>query len=237
MITHSAGNDAHSGSAQEQVLCELVAVGRKIVARDLVVGPGGNLSAAVDGFMFISPSGAALDELGASDYVRMRIETGETVGPGRPSSEWEMHLACYRARPEVTAVVHTHPPFIIGVISAGVPIEPLFPDFAVLLPTLKVLDYIIPTTPQLANAVGAAAHSTDGILLRNHGVVTLGKTLREAYYRSELLETSARILVAARTVGHPRVLTEGEAQAIRDLESEKYRIRYMQDLAKGTDIR
>jgi L-fuculose-phosphate aldolase len=184
--------------------------------------------------MFISPSGAALDELDVSDFVRLRIETGETVGTGRPSSEWAMHLACYRARPEVTAVVHTHPPLTIGVISAGVPIEPLFPDFAVLLPTTKVLDYIIPTTQELATAVEDAARSTDAILLRNHGVVTLGKTLREAYYRSELLETSARILVAARTVGHPRVLTEDETRAIQDLESEKYRVRYMQDATVDT---
>jgi L-fuculose-phosphate aldolase len=236
MVAQSTG-DARDRAVQEQLLADLVAVGRKIVARDLVVGPGGNLSAAIDGCMFISPSGAALDELRGADFVPVKIATGEALGPGRPSSEWEMHLACYRARPDITAVVHTHPPIAIGVISTGVAIEPLFPDFAVLLPTTRVVDYIIPTTPQLARAVGAAAPETDAILLRNHGVVTLGKTLREAYYRSELLETSARILVAARTVGHPRVLTEDETRAIRDLESEKYRVRYMQEFAKGGDGR
>lgn len=230
MTSLTAKGDATDASAEERIARELVDVGRKIVSRDLVAGPGGNLSAVADGVMLISPSGVALDELRPEDFVRVRVDTGEIAGIGHPSSEWAMHLACYAARPEIRAVVHTHPPFTIGVISAGVPIEPLFPDFAVLLPTVHVLDYMLPTTMELANAVAAAAQSADAVLLRNHGVVAVGKTLREAYYRAELIEASARILVAARTIGSPRVLTPEEISQIRNLESEKYRMQLIQDM-------
>jgi L-fuculose-phosphate aldolase len=211
----------------ERLASELIAVARKAVARDLVAGPGGNLSAVGGGVMLISPSGAALDELTADSLVRIGLDSGRVEGPGRPSSEWAMHLACYRVRPDIAAVVHTHPPVTIGVISAGARIEAMFPDSAVLLPEVRVLDYMLPTTEALAQAVAAAARSADVVLLRNHGVVTLGRTLREAFYRSELVEASARILVAARTVGTPRVLTQSEIAEIRALESEQYRIRHI----------
>lgn len=211
----------------ERLAAELIAVAKKLVARDLVTGPGGNLSAIAGGLMLISPSGAALDELTPGTLVRMRLDSGRVDGRGRPSSEWAMHLACYRARPDVTAVVHTHPPVTIGVISTGSRIEAMFPDFAVLLPEVRVLEYMLPTTDALAQAVAAEIRTAAAVLLRNHGVVTVGRTLREAFYRSELVEASARILVAARTVGTPRILTPAEIAEIRGLESEQYRIRHV----------
>lgn len=208
---------------------ELTRYGRRIVERGLAVGPGGNLSARVGERIVISPSGFPLDEIGAADWVEVDLGSGRPIRPGpRPSSEIEMHLAVYRRRPEVRAVVHTHPPTAIGVTAAGIDAIPfMFPDQVALVGAVACLDYVVPCSPELAAAVGDAFADpvATGLLLRNHGLVTVGETLREAYYRTEVVEDAARVFWIAATLsaGRPRSLTEEDARRVADLEAERYR--------------
>jgi L-fuculose-phosphate aldolase len=208
----------------EQTRKELVYYGKKIVAKGLVVGPGGNISVRRGKVVYISASGYAFDEATEDVYVGVDIESGELVdGTKKPSSEVLMHLACYRKRPDIQAVVHTHPPLAIGVASSGQKLEPMFPDFVAFLEKVHTLDYIIPTTKELADAVEAVIGDYNGVLLCNHGALTVGNNLKEAYLRTEIIEESARILIAAKTIGKPRILSGSEVTAIKDLNSEKYR--------------
>ena len=213
------------------LLHDLSRYSTRIVQRGLVVGPGGNTSVRDGELMWISPSGYALDDIDAEEWVPVAIASGEPLRPTpRPSSESAMHLAIYRERPDVNAVVHTHPPITIGVISAGDGEIPfMFPDHVALVDTLPCIDYVVPCTPELAAAVIAALRdpSYAGLLMRNHGLITLGSTLKEAYYRSEMVEDAARIYWVARAIGTPRLLTEAEADEIRNLEAERYRQRLL----------
>lgn len=208
----------------------LVEVSRKIAARGLVVGPGGNISARVDDSVVISASGSSFEDASESDFVTVALDSGRKLdGDGNPSSEWLMHLLCYRHRADVNAVVHTHPPLSIAVASSGTTLEPMFPDFAAFIESLAYLDYIIPTTARLAEAVGEKVKAHDALLLSNHGVVTVGSSLKEALLRTELIEESACILIAARTLGTPRLLTQSEVEEIRNLNAEKYRQRLIKE--------
>ena len=148
-----------------------------------------------------------------------------------------MHLAVYRARPDVAAIVHTHPPVTIGVISAGhAEIPFMFPDQVALVGKAPLLDYVTPCTQELADAAAAAMREPDitALLLQNHGLITIGHNLKEAYYRSELIEDAARIYWIAATVGTPRILTAGEADVIRNLDAERYRQRLLRDAAAAS---
>jgi L-fuculose-phosphate aldolase len=214
-------------SIPESAAVELIRYSNRIVDRGLAAGPGGNLSVRDGGRIWISPSGYPLDLIGKDDWVPMDIATGriERSGP-RPSSEFEMHLEIYRARPDVNAVVHTHPPITIGVISAGIrEIPPMFPDFVAIGGTIGAIDYVVPCSPELAAAVrheiGDPAMSA--LLMRNHGLLTVGASVREAYYRTEVIEEAARIYWVARSVGTPQILTPADSAAILDLEAERYR--------------
>jgi L-fuculose-phosphate aldolase len=95
----------------EQILMakgELIAIGRQIAAKGLVIGPGGNISMRAGETMVISASGSSFESSRADDFVCVDIESGMAEeGAKRPSSEVLMHLECYRRRPDISAVVHT----------------------------------------------------------------------------------------------------------------------------------
>ncbi len=211
----------------ESAASELRRYTTRIVDRGLAAGPGGNVSLRDGSRIWISPSGYPLDLVEGDDWVPMEIATGrvERSGP-RPSSEFEMHLEIYRARPDVNAVVHTHPPITIGVISAGIhEIPPMFPDFVAIAGTIGAIDYVVPCSPELAAAVRNEIRdpAMNALLMRNHGLLTVGASVREAYYRTEVIEEAARIFWVARSVGTPQVLTPTDTAAILDLEAERYR--------------
>jgi L-fuculose-phosphate aldolase len=136
-----------------------------------------------------------------------------------------MHLYIYRQHPNIHAVVHTHPPVTIAVISSGYDEIPfMFPDHVALVGKIPSIEYVIPCSEELASAVISALKPSDnGLLLKNHGLITVGSTLKQAYYRTELIEDAARVFWMAKSIGTPRILTPQEADSILNLEAEKYR--------------
>lgn len=176
--------------------------------------------------MYLSPSGFALEEIEPEQWIEVDIPTGQVTDSGlRPSSEVLMHLYGYRQKPDIGAMVHTHPPNCIAftLIERELPI--MFPDQAALVGRTAYIPYLIPTTDLLADAVAAKVGETSSILLGNHGLVTTGRNLREAYYRTQVVEESAKIYLSARAAGTPVPLTDREVADIAALESEDYRIR------------
>lgn len=204
---------------------ELVSYSQMITKKGWVAGPGGNISARWKDIMYLSPSGFAFDDVTPDDFVGIDISNGTIVeGLHRPSSEVLMHLFCYREREDIHAVVHTHPPFALGLISAGVTLKPMFADFVVYLGReIPTLPYITVTTEKLAAAVKEKVKSHNAVLMINHGALTAGTNLKEAYYRADVLEEAARIQWIAMTSGTPRFLSDEECEELKTLSSEKYR--------------
>ena len=211
-------------NADARVREELAAWSKRLQDRGLVIGPGGNTSARCGDVMYVKPSGLAFEECQPDDYVGVSLQTGEVVfGERKPTCEVAMHLLCYKTREDVGAVVHTHPPIATGVASAGIDLSPMYPDFVALLGTVPVIPYIVPAGVDLAEAVAEVMKTHDAALMSNHGVITVGSTMREAVYRTELVEDACKSLVTAMTVGTPRLLTKDEIDAIGSLEAEDYR--------------
>ncbi len=211
-------------SEKEMVKKELIKYGDKMVSSGLVAGAGGNISARLGEVVYLSPSGYALDEMTEKSISGVSIGSGKIVeGTLRPTSEVLMHLECYQNRKEIRAVVHTHSPWAGGVISAGVSLKPMFPEFVADLGDIGYLDYILPTTKGLADAVARQIKNLDVVLMANHGVLTVGRNLKEAYYRSIIIEEAAKSLVAASVVGKPRFLSSEQREEIKKLETIQYR--------------
>lgn len=201
------------------------------MANKLVVGPGGNLSAVHEGKMYLSPSGFALDEVEPEQWVEVDVATGEVTDNGlRPSSEVLMHLYAYRANPNIGAIVHTHPPYCIAFTLVERDLPVMFPDQAALVGRTVYVPYVLPTTDKLADAVVEKVNDASTILLGNHGLVTTGRNLREAYYRTEVVEESAKIYLIASAIREPKALTQEEYEEIASLESEAYRIQLLQKM-------
>lgn len=211
---------------------ELTRYARKIVDCGLVVGPGGNISAVRDGIMYISPSGFAFEDIEPEQWVRVSLESGALLdeGASRPSSEVLLHLYAYRADASASALVHTHPPYCIALTLVDDKLPMLFPDQAALVGEIGFVPYVVPTTHVLAEAVAAQVKAHCALLLVNHGLVTTGRNLREAFYRTQVVEESAKIYLIAKSAGQPKILTEAEFKEIQALESEDYRIRLLQQM-------
>lgn len=204
---------------------QLVAIGRKIDQKGLVVGPGGNISMRVGQVVYIKASGKCFEDATESDFVGLDLETGQVVdGDLRPSSEYRFHCGCYKVRPDIQAVVHTHPPYATGLGCAGRSIDPITPDYVALLGRAVALtEYVVPTGPELAEVVMAAIKDHDAVLLRNHGLVTVGRTLKEAYYRTLIVESAAISIAVGSIVGQVRYLTPEQVEQVDKLQTEKYR--------------
>lgn len=209
----------------EQARQELACYGRLLSERHLVVGAGGNTSVRAGRRLYIKPSGFGFDELEPQDYVGADLETGELVdGDRRPSCEIAVHVACYRQRPDVGAVVHSHPPMAIGLVNAGRELRPITPDFVAYVGrSVAHLPFIVPAGPELGEAVGQVIGGVNAVMMLNHGLVTVGRTLKEAFLRTLILEDAATCLVASYSIGEPRFLTEAEIEAVAGLSAESYR--------------
>jgi len=207
------------------VRAELVRYGLKIAQTGLVAGAGGNISArGNDGIVWMKPSGFAMDEMTTDDLCGLELGTGRQVaGKHRPTSEVNMHLAIYRVRPDVQAVFHTHSPWASGVISAGVELKPMFAEFVNDLGRVGTVPYITPTTHHLAEVIGEKARTCDTILMVNHGVLAVGASVRQAFFRCAVVEDAAKSLVAASVVGRPVFLTSEEVEEILALDAVQHR--------------
>lgn len=209
---------------------DLTEYGRKIYAAHLVVGAGGNISARDADTIWMKPSGMALDEMGSDDLCGMDLATGrQTSGPHKPTSEVNMHLEIYRVRPEVTAVFHTHSPWLCGVVSAGIDVaeKPMFAEFVNDLGRRTTVPYVTPTTQTLAELVAEAAKGAETIFMANHGVCALGVNMKQAYYRCLVVEDAARSLVAAAVVGTPQILTPEQEADLMAQSGPQHRVKMM----------
>ncbi len=213
------------------VKADLIQYGKKIYAAHLVVGAGGNISARDCEIIWMKPSGMAMDDMGPDDLCGMNLASGEQVeGPHKPTSEVNMHLGIYRARPDVNAVFHTHSPWACGVVSAGVEMDkmPMFAEFVNDLGRRVTVPYVTPTTQDLADCVAGASKEADTIFMTNHGVCALGVNMKQAFYRSLIVEDAAKSLVAASIVGKPQILTPQQEDDIMAQSSAHHRIKMME---------
>lgn len=207
----------------EQALAELTRYSRRIVERGLAAGPGGNVSVRDGERIWISPSGFPLDLIERDDWVPMEIESGriEREGP-RPSSEFEMHLEIYRARPDVNAVVHTHPLYSTAFGAVDAKLEMINHDAVLFYEGLASFDDTaeLIVTREQGDSVAAALGDKRVVIMRGHGVLVTGKTLPWVVYTALTLERVLQIQSIARTFGELKPMTREMASAVYQ---DKYR--------------
>ncbi|HIE11013.1 MAG TPA: class II aldolase/adducin family protein [Kiritimatiellae bacterium] len=171
---------------------------RRVAEKGLAAGAGGNLSVCVDNTVWISRSGIALEDMRPGDFAPVDLRTGRPLRRDiRPSSETGTHLAIYRARDDIRAVVHVHPPFVTGLASAGVDFSTFTFEAVLDLGPVDILPLVPPGSSELAERVGRSAAGHDVILLSNHGMMVMGRTMRQAYYRCCILEQTAIAFLVA----------------------------------------
>ncbi len=187
----------------EDIRQELCIYSERLKQRGLTSATGGNLSYRVGDDMWISPTGCVLDELEVGDWVKVSLVTGDPYPHKfKPSSEIVLHCEVFRIRPDVLSIMHSHPPHVIALSLSGIEIQPIGSEAPISLgERIPIIPYEIPTSPMLGRVVAQYAKDFNVMVLKNHGLVTLGRSNREAYNRTELTEEIAKIMAIAYSLG------------------------------------
>ena len=178
-----------------ELLCD---IGASFFARGYAFGSTGNLSVRTEAEILITPTGRSLRNLRPEDLACID-EAGTPLNAARPSKEYPFHLAAYRAAGRrAAAIVHLHSPHAVALscldnLNEREPLPVITPYYLMRVAPVAVVPYFRPGSEELGAAIGQAARDHDTILLRNHGLVCLGRSLEEAVDRTDELEETARL--------------------------------------------
>ncbi len=202
-------------SALRRRICELA----KVLYERGHNAPGdGNLSARLsERYLLCTPSGVHKGLLEPSQIVKLAASDGRPVDDRqRASSELRMHLALFRARPDVHAIIHAHSPNAVALTVAGVSMdEPVVPEVVLALGGVPTVPYASPTTTDVPEAAVGFAARHDAFILERHGTVALAADLDTAFMHVEVVEHTAKITVAALAAGRAAPLDADERDKLR----------------------
>ncbi|HWR56824.1 MAG TPA: class II aldolase/adducin family protein [Negativicutes bacterium] len=209
----------------EDLRRQVVETGRKMVEYGLVAGTWGNISArdAQTGYFALTPSGMDYLQLAAEDIVIIDPEGHTVDGQRKPSSEIRLHVAIYRHRPDIMAIVHTHSVYGSTCACAGKAIPPLVEDLVQIAGgSVDIAPYALPGTDGVAaNAVKALAGKF-AVLLENHGAVGVGENLADAFTVCQLLEKSAQIYLFSQLIGGAKILPADDVKVMHQFYKDQY---------------
>jgi len=197
---------------------QIVEAGRRLHDRFFVASNDGNISARLGGDRYlITPTNVNKGDLAPEDLLLVDGQGKVLSGTRKPTSEMKMHLAIYRQRADVKAVVHAHPPAATGFAACRIRLDQdvLLPEVIFSLGRIGFAEYGTPTTEEIPQAVEKEIANCEALLLANHGALTVGEEVLAAYYRMEVLEMYARVRLVTRLLGEPKALS---AEQVRELE-------------------
>lgn len=202
----------------KQEMCE---IGKRVYDRGMVAANDGNFSVKLNENEFLcTPTGVSKGFMTPDFICRIDAEGRllEQNGRFKPSSEMKMHLRVYKERPDVQAVVHAHPPYATTFAVAGIPLEqPVLSEAVLTLGRVPVAKYGTPSTKEVPDAVAEYLPYYDAMLLANHGALTYGDSLINAYHKMESVEFYARLLYQVKMLGGAKELTPKQVEDIYEI--------------------
>jgi L-fuculose-phosphate aldolase len=203
---------------------DIVEVGKRMYNREFVAANDGNISVRVsENEIIITPTGISKGYMTTEDMIKVDLEGNVLSGSKKPSSEMKMHLVCFRNRPDIKAVCHAHPQKATAFAVARKICEGIaLPEVIFSIGSLALSDYATPTTDELPKSIENIIKTTDAILLSNHGALTVGTDVFDAYYKMETVEHYAGIILYARQLGGEQGLSSEEITKLLKVRSETY---------------
>jgi L-fuculose-phosphate aldolase len=196
----------------------IVEIGRLVYQKGWVAANDGNISIRLDDRRILAtPTGVSKGMMSVDDLIVCDMEGNKIEGKRERTSEILMHTTVYAMRPDVHAVVHTHPPIATGFAVAGRPLNmAMLPEVVVGLGCVPLAEYGLPGTPALSDTLRPYIPTYDALMMSNHGVVCYADEVYRAFYKMETVEHFARIALVAELLGGPRVLPRKEVDKLFD---------------------
>jgi L-fuculose-phosphate aldolase len=201
----------------KEQICE---IGRRVYAKGFAAANDGNISVRLnDREIMCTPTMVSKGFMKPEDICKVDYEGKQLAGTRKRSSEILLHLAVYKNRPDVHAVVHCHPPHATAFAVAGVPIPHcVLPEVEVFLGQVPTALYDTPGTQRFAETIVPHLKASNTIILANHGTVTFGPDLEKAYWNSEIIDAYCKILILAKQLGNVNYFTPTQTKELLDLK-------------------
>lgn len=175
----------------------ILEVGKRMYNKGFVAANDGNISCKVGpNMIWTTPTGVSKGFMTADMLVKMDLNGKVLVGSHKPSSEVKMHIRVYEENPDVMAVTHAHPPVATSFAIAGISLDKaILPEAVVQLGSVPIARYATPGSQEVPDSIAPYCKTHNGVLLANHGALSWGKDVIEAFYRLESMEYYATILM------------------------------------------
>ena len=200
----------------------LVTICHRLYRQGMIAAGDGNVSCKLgDDRVLVTPTGFHKGFIKPEDLIVTDLAGRRVKGQHNPSSEFLMHQLCYAERPDISAVVHAHPPLTVALALAGVSLaQCVLSETCLVLGPILTAPYSTPTTEEVPRVLRPYIRQANAVVLDRHGAITVGRSLDEAYNRMEAMEHAAKITQAARAIGPLRPLPPVEAEKLQQLARE-----------------
>ena len=201
---------------------EICEVGHKLWAKGFVAANDGNISVKVsDNEYYCTPTGVSKGDLTPDMIIKVDKDGKKLEGKLNPSSEIKMHMRVYRERPDVTAVVHAHPPVATAFTVADIDLDQyILPEAVLTIGDVPTCDYGTPSTMEIPDSLDPYIQNHDAFLLRNHGALTVGCNLQKAFFIMEEVEFNAVICKHAMDLGAVHEISNEQLKKLMDLRKK-----------------
>lgn len=205
---------------------KLIEICQKVYDNKFVSALDGNISCRIsDSEFLITRSAVCKGDVQESDILRIDSDGKLLEGEGKLSTETKLHLFIYSRRKEINSVVHCHPVYSTAFAVNGIALDQhYFPEVVLTMGKVPLCRYGTPSTIDLTNSLEPFVDYSLAFLLQNHGAVTVGKSLDEAYFRMEKLEHTAKTLTVAKLIGEPKTLTNEQIKKLLSISKDTYGI-------------
>ncbi len=200
--------------------------GTKLIENGLVGGTWGNISCRIDDTnMAITPSGMSYETLTPDDIAIVDFTTDDITWEGKhkPSAEMKLHIAVYKERKDIGAVIHSHSLNASTVAVARREVPPILDDMVQIIgPTIRVADYALPSTKKIVKKTMKALKGRNAALMANHGAVCIGRDMDEAFTCTFVLEKTCKAFIESEFLGGAKTINKFEAHLMRQYYLRKY---------------
>jgi len=210
----------NSGIHDRKLKEEICEIGRRVYNKGFAAANDGNISIRVgENEVLCSPTMICKGFMTPEDICAVDLDGNQIGGTRKRTSEILLHLAIMKHRPDVKSVVHCHPPHATAFAVADEPIpQCILPEVEVFMGEVPIAPYETPGGQDFANTVVPFLESTNTIILKNHGTVSFGKNVTEAYWKTEILDAYCRILLLSKQLGGVTYLNEQKSRELLDLK-------------------
>ncbi|MBX3414445.1 MAG: class II aldolase/adducin family protein [Pirellulales bacterium] len=204
-----------------QIKKDICEIGRRLYQKGFAAANDGNISYRIgENEVVCSPTMICKGFMTPEDLCTVDLDGKQLSGRRKRTSEILLHLAIMRERPDVKSVVHCHPPHATAFAIAREPIpQCVLPEVEVFLGDIPIAKYETPGTQKFADTVLPFAKKTNVMILANHGTISYGTSVEQAYWWTEILDAYCRMLLLAKQLGRVNYFTEGETRELLDLKS------------------